>query len=239
MAIKQKENNIPTHIALIPDGNRRWARSRGLDPWKGHEEGAKNLEKIIKKAFDLGIECLSFWGSSLDNLTKRPFQEKRALLRIFEKYFRRLVESEEIHKYQARINVLGKWEEQFPSSLKKVIGECMDKTKNYKKYFLNFFLAYNGDDEIIEAARKIAEKYDSAKNITAETIKENLMTKDLPPVDFLIRTGGEPHLSVGFMMWDIANAQLYFSKKLYPDFNENDFEGAVEEFKKRERRLGK
>jgi len=96
-----------------------------------------------------------------------------------------------------------------------------------------------GDDEMIEAVRKISEKYNSAKEITAETIKNNLMTKDLPPVDLLIRTGGEPHLSVGFMMWDIANAQLYFLEKLYPDFTEDDFEKAVREFQKRERRLGK
>lgn len=235
----KKENNIPIHIALIPDGNRRWARLCGLDPWEGHEEGAKNLEKIIQKAFNLGIECLSFWGSSADNLKKRPLQEKRALLKIFEKYFARLVKSEEIHKNQARINVIGKWEEQFPESLKKIIRECVDKTKDYENCFLNFFLAYNGDDEMVEAVKKISEKYNSAKDITAETIKNNLRTKDLPPVDFLIRTGGEPHLSVGFMMWDIANAQLYFSEKLYPDFNEDDFEKAVREYQRRERRLGK
>ena len=235
----QKENNIPIHIALIPDGNRRWARSRGLVPWEGHEEGAKNLEKIVRRAFDLGIKYLSFWGSSVDNLTKRPLQERRALLKIFERYFTRLIESDDIHKNQARINVIGRWEEQFPNSLKKIIRKCVDRTKNYRKCFLNFFLAYNGDDEMLEAVKKISEKYNSAKDITAETIKNNLMTKDLPPVDFLIRTGGEPHLSVGFMMWDIANAQLYFSEKLYPDFKEDDFEEAIREFQRRERRLGK
>ncbi len=235
----EQEKNIPRHVVIIPDGNRRWARSQGLEPWEGHEEGAKNLEKIIQKAFNLGVKCLSFWGSSLDNLTKRPLKEKRALLNIFERYFTRLIENKEIHENEARINVIGKWEDQFPHSLKKIIRKCIDDTKDYRKCFLNFFLAYNGDDEMVEAVKKIAEKYNSAKEVTAQTIKENLMTKDLPPVDLLIRTGGEPHLSVGFMMWDIANAQLYFSQKLYPDFNPDDFEKAIREFQRRERRMGK
>jgi len=230
---------IPNHVAVIPDGNRRWAKARGMKPWEGHEFGAKNTEKIIRRAFKIGVKCLSFWGSSLENLKKRPFQERRALLGIYERYFKQLLDSKEIHENEVKMNFIGKWEEQFPERLKKVIQECLQKTKNYKKCFLNFFLAYNGDDEMLEAVKSIAKKYKMGAKITGDTIKENLMTKDLPPVDFLVRTGGEPHLSAGFMMWDIANSQMCFSQELYPDFNEEKFEKAIGEYDKRERRMGK
>ena len=233
------KQNIPNHVAVIPDGNRRWASGRGLRPWDGHEEGAKNLEKIIKKAFNLGIKNMSFWGSSLDNLKKRPLREKKALLDIYLRYFERLLYNQDIHKNQARVNVIGRWEEQFPDSLQEIIEKCIKQTRNYKKYTLNFFLAYSGDDEIIEMAKKIAEKYKSKENITRKTIKENLMTKDLPEVDYVIRTGGEPHLSAGFLMWDTANAQLYFSDVLFPDFGSGEFAKAIKEYQRRERRLGK
>ncbi|MFH0969289.1 MAG: polyprenyl diphosphate synthase [Patescibacteria group bacterium] len=231
--------NIPKHVAIIPDGNRRWAKKRGMKPWEGHEFGAKNTKKLVSRAFHLGIRCLSFWGSSLENLKKRPLQEKKALLGIYEKYFRDLANSEEVHKNKAKINFIGKWEEQFPNRLKKIIYECIQRTKDYKEYFLNFFLAYNGDDEMIEAVKNIIKKYKAGDKITGEAIKENLMTRDIPAVDFLVRTGGEPHLSAGFMMWDIADSQMYFSRKLYPDFGEEDFEKAVKDYQERERRMGK
>jgi undecaprenyl diphosphate synthase len=232
-------NNLPTHIAIIPDGNRHWARQRGLKPWAGHEEGAKNTEKITREALKMGIKCLSFWGSSLENLKKRPLRERQELLRVYEKYFKRLIDSKDILENKARINIIGRWREEFPARLKKVLEEGIEKTKKYNNRFLNFFLAYNGDDEMIEAIRSIIRSEVPASKITEKTIKENLMTRDLPPVDLLIRTGGEPHLSVGFMMWDIANAQMYFPDKYYPDFDEKEFRKAIEEYQRRERRHGK
>lgn len=230
---------IPDHVVIIPDGNRRWAKERGLDPWIGHEEGAKNTEVLLRKALKMGVKCFSLWGSSLENLTKRPLQEKMALLRIYEEYFNKLLSSSDIHDNEVKINFIGRWEEQFPSSLKKVMHECVKVTEGYSKHMLNFFLAYSGDDEMIQAVRKIVEKGIATKDVTAETIKRNLMTKDLPPVDFMIRTGGEPHLSAGFMMWDIANAQLYFSENYYPDFGVEKLEEALDDYKNRGRRLGK
>lgn len=232
-------NNLPTHIAIIPDGNRHWARKHGLKSWEGHEEGARNTEKITREALKMGIKCLSFWGSSLENLRKRPLQEKKALLEIYKRYLKKLVDSEDVHNNQARINIIGRWKEELPVSLQRVIKECIDRTKNYKNYSLNFFLAYNGDDEMIEAVKKIVLSGIDPGKITAKTVKENLLTKDLPPVDLLIRTGGEPHLSVGFMMWDIANAQMYFPQVYYPDFDEKKFRKAVEEYQRRERRHGR
>lgn len=233
------DKKIPKHIAIIPDGNRRWAKERGMNPWIGHEYGARNTKKLVSRAFKLGIKCLSFWGSSLENLKKRPFEEKKALLGIYEKYFKDLIESDDIHKNKVRINFIGRWEEQFPNKLKNILYDCIKRTKDYKEYVLNFFLAYNGDDEMVEAISKIVKKYKNEQKITPQLVKENLMTSEIPAVDFLVRTGGEPHLSAGFMMWDIANSQMFFSQKLYPDFNEEEFEKAVEEFDKRERRMGK
>lgn len=234
-----KKNQIPTHVAIIPDGNRRWAKERSLEPWIGHEEGSKRIEDIIKKSRDLGIKCISFWGSSIENLTKRPLQEKKALLNLYEKYFTKLFESEEIEKNEVCVRVLGRWEEQLPESIKKIIKKGINKTKHNTKYLLNFFIAYSGDDEMIQAVQKMLIKLKQAKDVTKESIKEHLMTSDLPPVDYMIRTGGEPHLSAGFMMWDVANAQLYFSENYFPDFNEDKFAEAIEEYSRRARRLGK
>lgn len=232
------DNKLPNHIAIIPDGNRRWAKKRDLKPWIGHEFGAKNTEKLIRKSFKIGVRCLSFWGSSLENLKKRPLQERVALLGIYEKYFKDLIENKDIHEKKIKINFIGKWEEQFPEKLKKIINECIQRTKDYKECLLNFFLAYNGDDEMMEAINNILRKCKPGQKVTPQLVKENLMTRDIPEVDFLVRTGGEPHLSAGFMMWDIANSQMYFSHKLFPDFNENELEKALEDYKKRIRRMG-
>ena len=231
--------NIPNHIAIIPDGNRRWARKKGLDPWKGHEAGAENLEKLIQSALKKGVKCFSLWGSSLDNLLKRPIVEKKELLEIYKKYFTRLLNGKEVHENEARINVIGHWEEQFPESLKKIIREAIEKTKNYRKKMLNFMLAYSGTDDILQAVSKINDNYEKGTEITAEIFKENLMTASLPPVDFMIRTGGEPHNSNGFLMWDTADAQLYYSQENFPDFDEKKFDEALDEYARRERRFGK
>lgn len=234
-----EKQNLPQHIAIIPDGNRRWAKAKGKKPWEGHDAGADNTEELIKTAHKIGINCMTFWGSSVNNLAKRPLDEKRALLDIYEKYFKRLIESKEIYENETRINVIGRWEEQLPESLKKIIREGVEKTKHFKKKVLNFMIAYSGTDEMVQVAQKIKDKYEKGVKITAEILKENLMTADIPAVDLLIRTGGEPHNSAGFMMWDTAESQLYFSEKMYPDFGPKEFEEAVEEYQRRERRLGK
>ena len=237
--IISRKDSLPGHVVIIPDGNRRWAVLRGLQPWEGHEAGAQNTEKIIREARNMGIKEMSFWGSSLENLAKRPFTERRALLRIYETYFKKLLASEDIHKDKARIRFIGRWAEQFPDSLKKIMRECMEATKNYGQYFLNFLLAYSGDDEMRSAFQKIAHSLKDGEVVTDVMIKESLMTKELPPVDLLIRTGGEPHLSAGFMMWDIANTQFYFSDKYFPDFDEAFFREAIADYTSRQRRFGK
>lgn len=230
---------LPRHVVIIPDGNRRWATERGQEPWEGHEAGAENTERLIKEARMIGIRELSLWGSSLENLTKRPLAERQALLHIYEAYFKKLLVSEDVHTDKLHIRFIGHWEEQFPEGLKKVMYDCMEATKDYDQYFLNFFLAYSGDDEMRLAIQKIAQKLPAGAMVTDVMIKENLMTRELPPVDFLIRTGGEPHLSAGFMMWDIANAQLYFSDIYYPQFSEEAFREAIADYTGRARRFGR
>lgn len=238
---EQHQSHLPVHVAIIPDGNRRWATSRNLKPWEGHEAGAQNTERLVKKARQLGIRHLSFWGSSMENLKKRPLAETQALLKIYSTYFSKLYNTPDIHEDQAKINFIGHWEEQFPASLKDVLYKCIESTKDYGQYFLNFFLAYSGDDEMMNAIKDIAKRFggEKSENIDERVIKESLMTRGLPPVDLLIRTGGEPHLSAGFMMWDVANSQLYFSEKYYPDFDEQELALAIEDYQNRSRRFGK
>lgn len=236
---QKKTSSMPCHVAIIPDGNRRWAAARGEKPWEGHRAGAQCTEEIIYAAGDLGIEHLSFWGSSLENMTKRSLEERRALLAIYLENFKQLIGSDDIHKNETRINVIGRWREQFPDSLVTLLEQGINETKNYAKRSINFFLAYSGDDEMLQAVRSIAQKYSDPEEITRDVIKENLMTADLPPVDYLIRTGDDPHLSAGFMMWDVANAQLFFAKELYPDFDAETFKKAIAHYSERERRLGK
>ena len=237
--MSQPTSTIPYHVALIPDGNRRWAKERGQLPWEGHDAGAKNTEQIVEKARELGVRMISFWGSSLENMAKRPLDEKRELLRIYETYFVKLIENESVHRDGVRIRMLGRWREQFPDTLKQLLIRCEEETKTYTEYGLNFFLAYSGDDEMLSAVRSLISSGIRAEDISMETLKQSLLTRELPPVDYLIRTGGEPHLSAGFMMWDIANAQLYFSEKYYPDFGSEAFAESLEDYARRARRFGK
>lgn len=235
--------NIPNHIAIVPDGNRRWARKNGLKPWQGHVEGAKRTEELVKKTFELGIVYLTFWGSSEDNLKKRPLVEKKALLDIYEKYFKKLISSKDIFEKEIRINIVGRWREQFPKNLVSILTDGIEKTKDHSKYFLTFLLAYNGDDDMITAAQNI-QKHAASKEkqdlITKNNFSKYLMSSMIPDVDLLIRTGVEndPHNSTGFLMWQTKSSQYYFSDKMFPDFQTDNLLKAIENFSKRARRLG-
>lgn len=231
--------NIPRHVAIIPDGNRRWAKDRGLAPWEGHEAGAKNTEEIVRAARELGIRELSFWGSSIDNLVKRPVREKAELLAVYERHFRALIDDGEIFRDRVRVRCIGRWKEQFPDRLRNLLIEAEDRTKDHGSYALNFFLAYSGKDDMLQAFRNILSDPVAPELMTEERVKSALMTRDIPPVDFLIRTGGDAHLSAGFLMWDTADAQLLFSDLRYPDFGVEPFRRAVSDYGRRERRYGK
>lgn len=237
-----KENkNLPAHIAVIPDGNRRWAKQHKLDAWFGHKKGTEIMDKLADVIIEMNIPHISFWGSSKDNLKKRPKMEVKFLLNLFKEKFLELAQSEKIHKNKVKINIIGDWREQFPADVKKSLEKAEEETKNYDKFFMNFFLAYSGTGEILDAIKCVAKKAreNSSLEINEELLKNCLSTNELPPVDLLIRTGGEPHNSDGFMMWDTANAQLYFSEKLWPDVDENDLRDAINDYSSRKRRFGK
>ncbi len=230
----------PNHIVFIMDGNRRWAASHLLESYNGHEKGALVVKEMINEAVNLKIHCFSFWGSSLDNIVKRPKAEVAYLFKLFRKKFDELAEDKEIHNNQIKVNVLGRWNVLFPIETKSAIQKAIDATKNYGKFYLNFLLAYSGKDEMESAIKDIVDhaRENTDLKINSSLIKNHLFTKDLPPVDYLIRTGGNPHLSTGFMMWDVADAQLYFSEKLWPDFTREDFRKAITDYGKRRRKFG-
>jgi undecaprenyl diphosphate synthase len=234
--------NLPRHIAIIPDGNRRWAKKRKLAPWIGHRQGVKNFEEILAAARDMGIICLTFWAGSYDNLTKRSAVEVKFLKEIYRAHFAQLLKTKDIYTFGVKVNIFGFWKELLDNRIKKPMEEVIEKTKDHQERFLNFLIGYNGTGEMMEAIKKIVKKSktENALTVTPELIKENLWTHDLPAVDLVIRTGleGDPHWSNGFMMWDTADSQFYFTDTLWPDFGQKEFEIAVESFSRRERRFG-
>ena len=235
-----RKSTIPAHVAIIPDGNRRWARERGKRAYYGHSRGMAAFEKIATYSFDQGVKCLSIWGMSLDNLKKRSRLEVLGLMKVFKENFLRLAQSEEIHQRRVKINVLGRWDKYFPADVQQAINSARQVTSQYREGSLNILLVYNGTDEMIRAMQAILEKQERQKvRVTKELIKQNLFTWDLPPVDLVIRTGGEPHLSNGFMMWDTADAELYFTEKYWPAFGTDDYQAALRAFANRRRRRGK
>jgi undecaprenyl diphosphate synthase len=235
--------SLPQHIAIIPDGNRRWAKEKHVPTFMGHRRGAKAIEDILDAGVKAGVFSMTVWGCSIDNVTKREAKEVNFLYALFEQHFKRLLKNKIVHKKEVRIRFLGAWKKYFPPSCQQVMLEVEEATKKYDKHNLTFLLAYSGVEEMTQAVQKIAAKKAKQPDfaITSETIKQHLYTKDLPPVDLVIRTGseGDPHFSSGFMMLDVADSQLYFTKTLWPDFDPKEFERVLAGFGKTERRLGK
>jgi undecaprenyl diphosphate synthase len=229
--------NLPKHVAIIPDGNRRWAKKKGLRGVFGHEKGGEALENILDKVLELKIIHTTFWGLSLDNVLKRSKPEIEYIYGVIERQFRKLLVDERIHKNKIKVRAFGRWREYFPAKTKKTMEEVIEKTKDYDKYYLNFLMAYNGTDELVECVKAIQKQ---SKQADDNLIKQNLWTKDLPSVDLIIRTGveGDPHLSAGFMMWDSAYAQLYFTKTYFPAFGPKEFEKIILDYSERPRRKG-
>ena len=227
--------SLPQHIVIVPDGNRRWAKNKRKPTEFGHLEGAKSTERVFRTALELGIPYLTFWGCSVANVTERPKSEIRALFFLFEQQFKKLLKAKELEG--VRVRALGRWEEIFPEKTKKPLRELIGKTQKNKKFNLTFLLAYDGRDEMVAAVRSIKSK--KGAKVDRALIKDNLWTRDLPPVDLVIRTGGQPHWSAGLMMWDVAEAQLHFTETLWPEFSPQEFSSIVSGFGEAERRYGK
>ncbi len=233
------ENKIQ-HVAIIPDGNRRWARQHAREALLGHEAGAQAIETVLREALRAGVRFVTIWGLSIDNITKRAKPEVNFLFALAEKYFKKLRVDPILAEKRIKVRILGKWAEFFPKTIQSIMQELIDATAPNGDFNLTFLMAYSGTEEMVEAVRKIAAREAREKgSINAETIKDNLWTRDLPPVDVVIRTGGEPHWSGGFMMWSVADAQFYFTETLWPDFGAAEFRRALQAVAGRERRRGK
>ncbi len=235
--MEQKErSNLPQHIAFIVDGNRRWAKKNGLSSWRGHQKGAEVVRAIARRAAEIGIPFITFWVLSEDNLKKRSKEEVGFLMELFAKFCRDILADPEIKKKEVAVRFIGRWKTLLPKKAVEAAEEVEEKTKKFNKRILTILLAYDGCQEMLNAIQSIKERAGEFP-VTPETIKEALWTGYLPPVDLLIRTGGEPHWSSGFMMWQTANSEFYFTKTLAPDFGEKELEEALAEYELR-RRMG-
>lgn len=224
------------HLVIIPDGNRRWARRQKLPFWRGHQEGSRRFKEIVEETFRQKIPYLTIWIASQDNLKKRSATEVRFLYQLFHKTFSQLLKNPRIQEDEVRIRILGFWQTIVPQRLEEIIQKLTTKTRPYRKFNLTFLLAYDGIEEMLRAIQEMIQ--DSPRKVNYNTVKKYLVTSDLPPVDFIIRTGGEPHNSAGFMMWHSFYSQYYFTPTLLPDFTKKHLRKAIADFKRRERRFG-
>ena len=224
------------HVAIIPDGNRRWAKLHGLKAYQGHRKGMdETLEKILGEARKMNISYITAWAASRDNVLKRSKAEVSFLYRLFEEKFKKYLADKEIHENQVNIKVIGEWKDFFPKSLQGAIFNLEEATKDYSKLFLTILMAYGGKREMAEAFRKAQA---SGEQIDEGNLKNYLWTKNLPPVDLVIRTGGNPHWSAGFLMWHTSDSEFYFTETLWPAFSVAEFRKAISEYESRPRNLG-
>jgi undecaprenyl diphosphate synthase len=228
---------VPRHIAIIMDGNGRWARARGLPRIAGHQRGAEAARRAVIAAAELEVPYLTLFGFSSENW-KRPSGEIQDLMGLLRHYLR--AEVAELHSNGVRLKVIGDLS-RFSSDILDLIAHAESLTQNNARITLTMALSYGGRAEIVEAVRTIAQRI-ACGNITAEAIDEecvarHLFTSGLPDPDLLIRTSGEQRIS-NFLLWQCAYSELVFTKTLWPDFSKRDLEQAIDEFCGRERRYG-
>lgn len=228
--------NIPKHVAIIMDGNGRWATKRNLSRSIGHLEGSKTLKKIVEYAFSNGIEILSVFAFSTENF-KRSKEEVNYLMNLFVKMFKDYFD--ELNEKGIKI-VFSKKESGLPDKLENIIKDVTEKTKDNKNGIFNVCINYGGQDEIVDVVKKISKKVLDGNinidDINKNIIEENLYQK-LPPIDLLIRTSGEYRIS-NYMLWQMAYSEMYFTNIYFPDFDEFELKKAIEEYSKRDRRFG-
>ena len=231
------KESMPRHIAIILDGNRRWARAQGKSSSYGHKEGAKNLEKIVRYANKIGLEYITVYAFSTENW-KRAAEEVKALMMLLQNYlddYSKRADTENI-----RVKILGDITA-LSEGMQKSINKCMERTKDNTGVTFNIALNYGGRDEIIRAVKKIAKDVKEDKieieDITEEMVSNNLYTTGQPDPDLLIRTSGEIRLS-NFLPWQLVYSEFLFVDKNWPDFTEDDLDNAILEYQKRTRKFG-
>ena len=228
---------LPKHVAIIMDGNRRWAVEKGLNKSEGHLEGSKVLKELVEYSFSNGIEILSVFAFSTENFN-RSKQEVNYLMNLFVKMFTNYFD--ELNDKGIKI-IFSKKEKGLPNKLEKIILDVENKTKDNKNGIFNICINYGGQSEIIDTIKKISKKVKDNEldidDINVDIVENNLY-QHLPPIDFLIRTSGEYRIS-NFMLWQMAYSELYFTNTYFPDFHMDEYKKALEEFKNRNRRFGK
>jgi len=228
---------VPKHVAIIMDGNGRWATKRHLPKIAGHQAGIRRVEEIIRAADEFGVKILTLYTFSTENW-KRPKREVDALMRLLENYIDR--ETERITKEGMRLNVIGRVSG-LPPSLQLKLRRAEERTMNNKKVLVNIALNYGGRAEIADAARKIAEEVKQKRlnpdDVSEENFSDYLYTAGIPDPELLIRTSGEMRIS-NFLLWQLSYSEIYVTKKLWPDFGKKEFENALLDYEERERRYG-
>jgi tritrans,polycis-undecaprenyl-diphosphate synthase [geranylgeranyl-diphosphate specific] len=236
-----KNHEKPEHIAIILDGNRRWASEKDMPPWLGHEKGAEKVEQLLEWCLKLNVKSITLYAFSTENF-RRSKKEVEEILRIASEKLQKILTDERIHKNKVRVKVIGR-KHLLPENLQRLVEEVEKATQNYDKHFLNIALAYGGRAEIVDAARRLAEKVQSRElkpeDVNEELFEKFLYTSYLPKQDpdLIIRTSGEERLS-GFLLWQSAYSELCFLDVYWPDFRLIDLLRAVRTFQKRKRRFG-
>ncbi len=228
---------LPNHVAVIMDGNGRWAKQRGKPRVFGHRAGVESVRSLLDTSARLGLKALTLYAFSTENW-KRPAEEVGALMQMLIRYLRS--ELKEVHNQNIRFQAIGKIDG-LPADVRREVSVATQKTQNNTGTFLSIALNYGGRAEIVEAcrkaARKILEKGNSFEDLGEASIEENLYTSNLPEVDLLVRTSGEMRIS-NFLLWQLAYSEIYVTETLFPDFRRKDFFEAILDFQKRERRFG-
>lgn len=230
-------NNNVKHIAIIMDGNRRWAEKRGLPALEGHKAGAEAVQRTVEACKEFGVKYLTLYAFSTENW-KRPKAEVDGLMLLLKNFIKKNIDK--LQKEGIRLRTIGRTDD-IPKITRKVLLDAIKKTEKNNSGELILALSYGGRAEITDAVKKIAAKI-AAKELLPEqideqTISENLYAPDIPDPDILIRTSGELRIS-NFLLWQISYSELWFTNKLWPDFDRTDIEQAINSFKSRERRFG-
>jgi undecaprenyl diphosphate synthase len=233
-----KQNKIPSHVAIIMDGNGRWAKQKGEDRVFGHMHGVSAIRNVLEAAIELNVQYLTLYAFSTENWD-RPKEEVDALMHLLVKTL--LEEVEELNRNGVRLNVIGNLD-QLPENAQKLLKKSLDLTKSNSKITLTLALSYSARWEIVNASKKLIDKV-SKGIISVDEIDEcdfakELTTSNIPDPEFLIRTSGEQRIS-NFLLWQLAYSEFYFTNELWPDFNQDSFYKAIADYQGRERRFGK
>jgi tritrans,polycis-undecaprenyl-diphosphate synthase [geranylgeranyl-diphosphate specific] len=229
-----KTMKIPKHVAIILDGNRRYAKKKKLPKVEGHKAGAKRVGKLIDWAHELGIRELTLYIFSTENFN-RTKKEKDYLFSLFREQFKKLKKSKRVDDRNIKVRVIGQLNK-FPKDVQKAVNEVMKKTKKNTGLVMNFAMGYGGRAEVVDAVKNILKKRINPNKITEKLIQKNLYISNAPEI--VIRPGGETRTS-NFLMWQSAYSEWFFVKKMWPAITKSDFLKIIKEFNDRERRFGK